>query len=141
MTTDVGDQPEEKPTGDYQVGYGKPPKEHQFQPGKSGNPAGKPKGAKNMSTLFKENFEQKQPVKLNGKTKKMTPMEITFRQIAQKAMTGDYKFVILALTLCQKHGQTSEEFSTQDLELNFKLLADFLKKQNPEGWEDDDETQ
>ena len=26
-----------KPTGDNEVGYGKPPKEHQFKPGQSGN--------------------------------------------------------------------------------------------------------
>jgi hypothetical protein len=27
-------------TGDYEIGYGKPPKEHRFKKGKSGNPAG-----------------------------------------------------------------------------------------------------
>ncbi len=28
--------------GDYEVGRGKPPKEHQFKPGQSGSPAGAP---------------------------------------------------------------------------------------------------
>ncbi|HHW34054.1 MAG TPA: cyclic nucleotide-binding domain-containing protein [Paracoccus solventivorans] len=32
---------------DYAVGYGRPPKWGQFRKGKSGNPAGRPKGAKN----------------------------------------------------------------------------------------------
>jgi hypothetical protein len=32
---------------DYEVGYGKPPKETRFKPGQSGNPRGRPKGAKN----------------------------------------------------------------------------------------------
>ena len=29
---------------EYQVGYGKPSREHQWKPGQSGNPRGRPKG-------------------------------------------------------------------------------------------------
>jgi Family of unknown function (DUF5681) len=35
-----------KSPADYDVGYGKPPKTTQFQPGQSGNRRGRPKGAK-----------------------------------------------------------------------------------------------
>ena len=31
--------------GEYVVGPGRPPKEHQFKPGQSGNPGGRPKAA------------------------------------------------------------------------------------------------
>lgn len=34
------------PEADYEVGYGKPPVATRFQPGQSGNPRGRPKGAK-----------------------------------------------------------------------------------------------
>jgi hypothetical protein len=33
--------------GKFEVGYGKPPKEHRFKSGHSGNPKGRPRGAKN----------------------------------------------------------------------------------------------
>lgn len=41
-----------------------PPVEHQFKPGQSGNPAGKPKGSRHLSTVIQElmddeNFELK----------------------------------------------------------------------------------
>ncbi len=34
-------------TASYEVGYGKPPARSRFQPGRSGNPRGRPKGARN----------------------------------------------------------------------------------------------
>ena len=35
---------------DYEIGYGRPPKHTQFKKGQSGNPEGRPKGIKSLST-------------------------------------------------------------------------------------------
>ena len=36
---------------EYEVGYGKPPAHSRFRPGQSGNPRGRPRGARNRPTL------------------------------------------------------------------------------------------
>jgi len=41
-------------TTQYEVGYGKPPAETRFKPGQSGNPRGRPKGAKNRLPALNE---------------------------------------------------------------------------------------
>ena len=43
---------------DEDVGYGKPPKANQFKPGKSGNPKGRPKGARSEATMLVELLSQ-----------------------------------------------------------------------------------
>ncbi|HEY0797236.1 MAG TPA: DUF5681 domain-containing protein [Acidisarcina sp.] len=55
---------ESKEPKDYEIGHCKPPKKNQFQRGKSGSPTGRPKGRKNLATLFKEEGDKK--VRING---------------------------------------------------------------------------
>jgi hypothetical protein len=40
--------------GDYEVGYGKPPRGAGFKKGQSGNPRRRPPGAKNLATLLND---------------------------------------------------------------------------------------
>lgn len=39
---------------DYEVGYGRPPVATRFKAGQSGNPSGRAKGTRNLTTVFNE---------------------------------------------------------------------------------------
>ena len=59
--------------------------------GPSPNPKGRPKGAKNQETLYKQAFNSKITVNMDGEQKTMTKKELAYYQVAQKAAAGDLK--------------------------------------------------
>lgn len=48
----ANNRPKAKPKGDYATGYARPPKEHQFQPGQSGNKLGRPKSRLSIGEIL-----------------------------------------------------------------------------------------
>ena len=78
-------------SGAYTVGYGKPPRAHQFKPGQSPNPEGRPKGSKNEATIIKEILGQKIKIREGGKIRTITVHEAMFRRFAEKSLAGDIK--------------------------------------------------
>jgi hypothetical protein len=59
--------------------------------GPSPNPKGRPAGSKNQKTLYKQAFDAKITVNMDGKQKTMSKKELGYHQLAQKAAAGDLK--------------------------------------------------
>lgn len=76
---------------DGDVGYGRPPRKHQFQPGQSGNPKGRPKGSKNESTILREILNRKLQISRDGRPRKITVLEGVHLRIAEDALKGNVK--------------------------------------------------
>jgi Family of unknown function (DUF5681) len=87
------------PRSGYSVGYGRPPTSSQFKPGQSGNPKGRPKGARNASSMARDELEGTISVKEKGKWRKMTVRKAAYRRLAQKAVAGDVKALDYLLSL------------------------------------------
>src|SRR6476620_5820012 len=66
-----------------------PPKNTQYRPGKSGNPKGRPKGSKNLSTLLMAAARAPVTATINGKPRKISTLQATIMQLATKAASGD----------------------------------------------------
>lgn len=86
------DEPAAK--GTYEVGYGRPPVTSQFKPGRSGNPKGRPKGGKNLSTLAREKLQTKIAVREGGRERRMSKAEVGMMKLVNRfAETGDPKLL------------------------------------------------
>ena len=82
---------------DYQVGYGKPPQHTRFKKGESGNPTGRPKGSKNLTTLLEKELKQRVVVTENGRRRSITKQEAMVKHLVNKAVSGDRPLMQLLL--------------------------------------------
>jgi hypothetical protein len=81
-------------TDDHElVGPGHPPKKHQFPKGKSGNPKGRPKGAKGLKTIFDKEVNERLSITVNGRKQSLSKLELTVKRLVEKAMKGEQRSI------------------------------------------------
>jgi hypothetical protein len=85
----------------YSVGFGKPPSDSKFRKGRSGNPGGRPKGAKSLASLLMESVNEQVTVTESGRRKQITKLEATTKQLANKAAQGDQRAAKLIFDMIQ----------------------------------------
>lgn len=114
---------------DYEVGDGKPPMHSRFQKGQSGNPKGRPKGAKNLRTELLEEMHERVQVTENGRARKLTKKRILLKAAANKAISGNIPAAVLILgMLTEAEGHTSGDGRPQALpEEDAAILAAFVE--------------
>jgi hypothetical protein len=122
---------------DYEVGYGKPPCHSRFQKGQSGNPRGRPAGAKNLNTLLSKALNQAIVVTESGGQKKITKREAIITQLVNRSAKADLRAIKILLDILRDiEGQseaTSPEtssFSAADEKVIAQLRERLSKRQN-----------
>ncbi len=80
-----------EPSRETEVGYGRPPRQHRFRQGQSGNPKGRPKGSKNESTILREILGRKIANRTGDRVRKITVLEGILLRIADDSLRGDIK--------------------------------------------------
>lgn len=115
---------------DDTVGYGKPPKHTRWKKGQSGNPKGRPKGARGLKTDLDRVLRKVLTIEGRGKTLKGTTQLLALEMLARRAATGDVRsikaLVDLVLTVFGPgdRGGDREQLSDSDQALLDTFLAD-----------------
>ena len=87
---------------DYEVGYGKPPRNTQFKKGQSGNPRGRPPGSKNLATLVSVALNEPVIVVENGGRKKITKREAIIKQLVNRSTKADWRAIKILLEIVRE---------------------------------------
>ena len=116
---------------DYKVGYKKPPLHTRFRKGQSGNPRGRPRGSKNLSTLLTDALNEPVVVTEDGKRRKISKRELGIRQLVNKFAMAEAQATKILLGLMQERDRLAAETSAERPSFGAddeKVIANLLKR-------------
>jgi hypothetical protein len=126
----------------YAVGYGKPPESTRFKPGQSGNAKGRPKGAKNLSSILERSLREKVTVTENGKRRTISKAEAVTKRLIADSLSGKVASTRTLMSLLPPQDdddQTPDTNQAVESERDLEILKAFLARQGLTGKEEKDD--
>ncbi len=114
-----------------------------YKPGECGNRKGRPKGAKNFTTVLENELKAAIPVTENKKKKRISKREAIAKQLVNKAISGDLRAIQTVMNETRLRENTPvppEQPSRQPTDTSSltteeaaRIYAEMLKKAKPDG--------
>jgi len=114
-----------------EVGYCRPPRQHEWKPGQSGNPGGRAKGSKNESTILREILARKIESRSAGKSRKISVVEGILLRITEDALKGNTKSATFLLN--RYAAMVSGELRNEDLNANDREVLEAFAERLKQG--------
>jgi hypothetical protein len=111
------------------VGYRRPPVRTRFRLGQSGNPRGRPKGARNLGTVIAAALGERVAVTENGCRRRITKLEAAVKQLVNRAASGEARATQLLLALVQANEARPAQVDAQRLgEADAIVMAELTRR-------------
>lgn len=110
-----------------EVGYGKPPRHTRFKPGRSGNPKGRPQGARGRAKILEAIADETHLVTENGFRQRRSTLALVLLSLRNRSFTGNVKAFRAVHELLQRYGPQEAQQAG-----GFLVVPERL---SPEEWE------
>jgi hypothetical protein len=123
--------PDENQERAHHIGYGCPPKETRFKPGKSGNPKGRPKRPPTLQFTVEKALKERVVLREGEHVQKVTKLDALVRTTLNRALKGDSKSVSAFLQMLQTWSGQGQDVVDTDPVISGDdetILADYLAR-------------
>ena len=97
------------------VGYKHPPRAHQFRPGQSGNPSGRPKGARNFRSELREELSEVVTVHDGDRDIQISKQRALIKSVVAAAIDGHQRAAASVLAMCMRMLADAEDDAIEDV--------------------------
>jgi hypothetical protein len=115
---------------DYEVGFGRPPKQTRFKPGQSGNPRGRPKRLPTFKEDFNAELRERLLLRENGRERRLSKQRALIKSLMALAIKGNVRAMnaVLASTRNFDLGQNDKPEETVD-PMDLAILEAFVLRE------------
>lgn len=86
-------------SGNYGIGYRKPPQATRFKKGQSGNPKGRPKGTRNLKSDLQDELQERVLIREGASSTQVSKQRAIIKRLIAKSINGDTRSMNIVLNL------------------------------------------
>jgi hypothetical protein len=110
------------------VGYKRPPREHQFPSGQSGNPSGRPKGARNFRSELREELSEVITVHDGDREIQISKQRALIKSVVAAAIDGNQRAAASVLAMCMRMLADAEDDEAIERAEDADIVEAFTKR-------------